>query len=182
MNLTFPTSLRGILAITCVLAGSACRSEPSAGSATADATPVGSGAERAPAQRGHGQPGPGPTSSSPAAPTSEPMRLESNDGAYLVIYRTRPAVIPVYEPFDIAVQVFDARRGHVALLDVQLAADAAMPEHRHGMNVVPQVLKNSDGTFTVTGMVFHMPGRWELYFDVTRNGVTERAQAEVFVD
>ena len=110
------------------------------------------------------------------------MRLESNDGAYLVVYRTRPPVIPVGEPFAMDVQVFDARRGQVALVDAALAADAAMPEHRHGMNVVPQVLKNSDGTFTVTDMVFHMPGRWEIYFDVTRNGVTERAQAEVFVD
>jgi len=31
----------------------------------------------------------------------------------------------------------------------------------------------------VLGLRFHMPGRWELYFDVTRDGVLERAQIDL---
>ena len=39
-----------------------------------------------------------------------------------------------------------------------------------------------DGHFTVEGMLFHMVGRWELYLDVTRGPLTERAQFEVVLE
>ncbi len=63
--------------------------------------------------------------------------------------------------------------------DARIHADAAMPEHDHGMNTKPKVRANSDGSFAVSGMLFHMPGHWELYVDVTSAGVTERAQFDI---
>jgi hypothetical protein len=63
--------------------------------------------------------------------------------------------------------------------DVRLDVDARMPEHFHGMNRAPVITARPDGTFDVRGMLFHMSGYWELYFDVTRGGVTERAQVAV---
>ena len=66
--------------------------------------------------------------------------------------------------------------------DVGLAVDAAMPEHGHGMNRVPKVAPRPDGGFHAEGLLFHMPGRWELYFDVTQGAVTERAQTDVVLE
>ena len=57
-----------------------------------------------------------------------------------------------------------------------------MPEHGHGMNRVPKVAPRPDGGFHAEGLLFHMPGRWELYFDVTQGAVTERAQTDVFLE
>lgn len=118
----------------------------------------------------------------PVVPASAPQRLESNDGTYLVVYRTRPSAIPTNEPFTVEVELFDARGSQAKISDATLMVDAAMPEHAHGMNVVPRIWKNNDGSYTATGLEFHMPGRWELYFDVTRKGVTERAQCEVWLE
>ena len=47
-----------------------------------------------------------------------------------------------------------------------LKVDAQMPEHRHGMNYRPEVKKVADGRWRVEGMLFHMPGRWQLAFEL----------------
>ena len=52
--------------------------------------------------------------------------------------------------------------------------DAAMPEHRHGMNYRPSVKPLGEGRWRVEGLMFHMPGRWELQLDVQAAGSTER--------
>jgi hypothetical protein len=38
------------------------------------------------------------------------------------------------------------------------------------------------GAYRVDGMLFHMPGYWELYFDLSREGVMERAQGAVTLE
>ena len=68
---------------------------------------------------------------------------------------------------------------HAALV---ARADAAMPQHGHGMNVAPTVKQVAPGTYRVDGMLFHMPGYWELYFDLSREGVMERAQGAVTLE
>jgi hypothetical protein len=81
--------------------------------------------------------------------------------------------------FELSVWVSTAQDRTKALNNMQLQVDAVMPEHDHGMNTKPKTSANPDGSFTVAGMLFHMPGHWELYCDVTREGVTERAQFDV---
>ena len=108
--------------------------------------------------------------------------LKSNAGGYLVRYSPKPDPLPVGELCDLEVQVLRANGSPMTTDEVVLFADAAMPHHGHGMNVVPQVTANGGGNFHVDGMLFHMPGRWELYFDITENGVTERAQCVVFFE
>lgn len=100
----------------------------------------------------------------------------SSDGGYEVRARARPAPLPLNEPFDLEIEV------HGGDENVSLAADAAMPEHGHGMNVTPRVRSLGGGRFAVSGMLFHMPGYWEVYIDLTRGGVTERAQYSVTLD
>jgi len=109
----------------------------------------------------------------------------SNAGGYVVAY-SRPNMqeMPLNDRFELTGHVFYATADvplNRRVTDVKLIADAAMPEHMHGMNVRPTVTQNEDGSFTVDGMLLHMPGRWEIYFDIKRRGVTERAQVELFL-
>ena len=97
-------------------------------------------------------------------------------GGYALRYRTDPDPIPWGEPFELEVWLLDAGPG------AALAVDAAMPEHGHGMNRVAEVEALGDGRFRAAGLLFHMPGRWELYLDVTEGAVTERAQVEVVLE
>jgi len=101
-------------------------------------------------------------------------RLESMGGGYVVEYRTEPATIPLNELFSIRATVTHAAGGPVDE-SITLTPDARMPHHRHGMNTKPVVARLGPGEFLIEGMMFHMPGRWEIYFDMTRDGETERA-------
>ena len=65
---------------------------------------------------------------------------------------------------------------------LSLEVDAAMPHHRHGMNRLPRMITQGNGRFRAEGMLFHMEGRWELYFDIVDGPLTERAQTEVFLE
>ena len=105
--------------------------------------------------------------------------MVSNDGSYYVAYTPSPDPIPLNQMFQLLVWVSPAADRTRVLSDVRLQAGAAMPEHDHGMNTRPKVGANADGSFVVGGMLFHMPGHWELYLDVTRAGITERAQVDV---
>ena len=43
----------------------------------------------------------------------------------------------------------------------------------------PRVIPVEPGKFRVEGMRLHMPGRWQIYFDVRRRGITERGQIDL---
>jgi len=86
--------------------------------------------------------------------------------------------MPASEPFDMVVRVVDAP----PINDLTLRFDAAMPHHNHGMNVVPVTTEQADGSFLVEGIVLHMGGRWELYFDIDEGGITERVQYVVMIE
>ncbi|WP_419906405.1 FixH family protein [Hoeflea sp.] len=43
-----------------------------------------------------------------------------------------------------------------------LAVDAWMPSHQHGMNYEPDIKAIGNGRYAVTNMVYHMPGLWQL--------------------
>lgn len=124
---------------------------------------------------------PDKTSPTPQSP-SPYARLTSNDRTYLVLFASDPAPIPLNESFALNVCIFDAADCSAPLSDVTLDVDAAMPAHQHGMIRQPHVRQHPDGSFTANGLLFHMPGHWELYFDVTRQGTTERAQLDINLD
>ena len=111
----------------------------------------------------------------------EGEELMTNDAAWKLRWRTEPAEIPLNEPFVIEAQVLPSD-GSRPPKELSLEADAAMPEHRHGMNRLPRMIDLGDGRFRAEGMLFLMEGRWELYFDVTTQELTERGQTEVHLD
>ena len=49
-----------------------------------------------------------------------------------------------------------------------------MPSHGHGMNYRPTVAALGGGRYRAEGLMFHMPGQWELTFIVQSAGASER--------
>ena len=105
-----------------------------------------------------------------------PREVRSNAGRYTVTFTPSPDPIPMNQQFDLSFRVAP-RQGSKEPTKVEV--DARMPAHGHGMNRVPKITRQPDGAFKAEGMLFHMPGHWELYFDVTEGGTTERAQVDV---
>lgn len=96
---------------------------------------------------------------------------------YLLTFRTDPLRIEVGEPFALVVNVC-TRRGRAAEL---VAVDASMPEHRHGMNYRATIVAKGDGRFQAEGLLFHMPGRWEIIFDVGAGDESERLTHDIIL-
>lgn len=67
---------------------------------------------------------------------------------------------PVSAPFPLSLWFCDA----ADLIDVKVTA--IMPAHQHGMNYEPEVTFVTEEIVQVDGMVFHMPGEWQIQIDV----------------
>ncbi len=96
---------------------------------------------------------------------------------YLLAFRAEPLRIEVGEPFSLLVNACTRSDKPAELV----AVDAQMPEHRHGMNYRPTIVSLGNGRYRVDGMVFHMPGRWELNLDVRDGEESERLSHEFVV-
>ena len=81
-----------------------------------------------------------------------------------VAYKTDPAKIAVGKPFSI---------------EVVACVDAGMPMHGHGMNYTPSEKKLGPGHSKFDGMVFHMPGAWQITFDVYEGDKRRRLTEKV---
>lgn len=104
---------------------------------------------------------------------SDPVRtytIESNTKNWHVEFFPHPTHIPLNTLFEMHCRVKGG--GEVRSLRV----DAAMPAHGHGMMTQSVTTFQDDGWFITTGMILHMPGEWDLYFDVDTGEAIERAQ------
>jgi hypothetical protein len=90
---------------------------------------------------------------------------------YTVVYRMKPAPVAVSRHFALELAV--CPKGGAPAPEA-LAVDARMPEHGHGMNYQTTVKALGRGRFQADGLMFHMPGRWELVFDVRGGESSER--------
>jgi hypothetical protein len=96
---------------------------------------------------------------------------------YSIMYRAVPEKIPLNQHFSLEFALC-ANSGEPPPESV--AVDAWMPEHRHGMNYKASVRPHGNGRYRADGLLFHMPGRWELIFELRAAGATDRAtQSEV---
>ncbi len=86
-------------------------------------------------------------------------------------FRTVPEIIAVGKHFAVEVAVCP-KAG--AGTPESIGIDAHMPEHRHGMNYRAQLTDLPGGRYRATGLMFHMPGRWEFIFDVRSGEKTDR--------
>jgi hypothetical protein len=61
----------------------------------------------------------------------------------------------------------------------EIAVDATMPAHGHGMNYRPKAERVAAGHFKVTGLMLHMPGRWRLTIDLYQGNRRTRLAHEL---
>ena len=111
-----------------------------------------------------------------AAPVSfgAPGRIESSD--VVVLFRTVPSPIEIGQHFTVEALVCPMPPIGAA---AGFMVDARMPEHRHGMNYRARVFRKPDGIYVAEGLLFHMPGLWQLMFDVERGGRMERLTTDI---
>lgn len=96
---------------------------------------------------------------------------------YMLAFRSDPPQIELGEPFALLLNVC-TKSGEPAEL---VAVDAQMPDHRHAMNYRASIVAGQDGRYRAEGLVFHMPGRWELTFDVRAGEESERLTHEIIL-
>jgi hypothetical protein len=90
---------------------------------------------------------------------------------YTLAYRAKPAPIAVSRHFALEFAVC-AKDGKI--MPDSIRVDAHMPEHRHGMNYKASVKPAGNGRYIAEGLMFHMPGRWELVFELNAAAQTDR--------
>jgi hypothetical protein len=96
--------------------------------------------------------------------------------SYTVAWQTAPSPPRVGEHFVVDFAVCPKAGARPA---GSVAIDATMPDHRHGMNYRPSVAALAPGRYRAQGLLFHMPGRWVVVFDIVAGTATERASAEI---
>lgn len=90
---------------------------------------------------------------------------------YEVAFRPDPAIaVASHFALDLVVCPKAGRT-----LPTSVAVDAWMPAHRHGMNYRPSVTATGAGRWRAEGLMLHMPGEWELRFDLGAGNARERA-------
>jgi len=104
-----------------------------------------------------------------------PGRVESS--GIVVIFRTVPPVVELGRHF--AVEALVCADGATPTLT---RVDAEMPEHRHGMNYRPTLHGNGAGRYVAEGLLFHMPGRWQLLFEIERDGRRTRLAGDILLE
>ena len=85
-------------------------------------------------------------------------------------WRSEPAAIPIGAHFSIGFHLCGPPVDRVGVR-------GWMPDHRHGMNYRPAVTLNGLSG-AAEGLLFHMPGRWQLILDVRGAAGREKLTAE----
>ena len=89
-------------------------------------------------------------------------------------WRSEPADLPIGAHFTIDFHLCGPPVDRVGV-------DGWMPDHRHGMNYRPAVtLEGLSGT--AEGLLFHMPGRWQVILDVRGAAGREKLTAETVLE
>lgn len=96
---------------------------------------------------------------------ADARRIDS--AQFQLAYKLLPDPVPVGKHF--AIDMVLCPKGN-ATLPAELRVDATMPEHKHGMNYRPSVKTLAPGQYRAEGLMFHMPGRWELVFELRGPG------------
>jgi len=96
-------------------------------------------------------------------------------GRYRVKVTKTPAVIPINEihTWTVYVETADSR----PLIGAKIEVGGGMPQHSHGLPTQPKVvLVLSAGVYLIDGFKFHMPGYWEVDFNIDAEGVKDKVK------
>jgi hypothetical protein len=119
-------------------------------------------------------------STAPVSP-DEYHEADSSGGTYVLWWRSDPSPIRVGEPFSVMVTVFDMR-GRQVIEEPTVQVTARMPNHDRWMEAEPTVKRAFRGQYIAEGLLFDMKGVWELYFDLSSEGITERVEFELLIE
>lgn len=119
-------------------------------------------------------------SAKPLFSATSGTRELSNGGRYLLTFEPGTKPVALNEEFGLKLKIIPAAQGATA--PSALRVTATMPAHYHGMTREPVVTALDDGTWQVAGMLLHMPGHWQINFDIGEGNQTERAQLDVTVN
>ena len=76
------------------------------------------------------------------------------------------------------IRVIDSESKPVTMASVSI--EGGMPEHDHELPTRPKVTSEiSPGTYLLQGVRFHMPGRWEIKFTISREDQQEFGMASI---
>jgi hypothetical protein len=113
-------------------------------------------------------------------PLDFPAEVVSNGGSYVASdMRLIGDTILVNAPFGFTFVVKEKAGQFPVTGPFAVTCEAIMPDHNHGMNYEPEITIGENGSVSIQGMRFHMPGEWQVHIDVTENAVTERIQWSV---
>ena len=102
-----------------------------------------------------------------ACTSTPPQEGYTEQGGYYIVFDTTPSTIPFKEYFDVTVGVFEDEAQTTLLNTVDVLVDSTMPEHDHGMNVVPIHTLNDQGYTVASGLEWFMTGTWQMEFYIT---------------
>lgn len=101
-----------------------------------------------------------------ACALADATRLELDHGLALW-YRIEPPPLKPARHFSMRFRVCDGDAGVEPEL---FKIDARMPAHNHGMNYHTALSRADDGSIAAAGMLFHMPGWWQVSVDLAYRG------------
>ncbi|MCA3072781.1 MAG: FixH family protein [Rhodocyclaceae bacterium] len=110
--------------------------------------------------------------------TGLPGGARTASANYTIAWRADPQKIPVGRHFSVDILVC-AKAG--AAVATAVAIDARMPSHGHGMNYKPTLKPVGENRYRAEGLMFHMPGQWEMVFDLRAGDTVERATQVMMV-
>lgn len=99
----------------------------------------------------------------------------SDRSNYQLTYRSEIEPLPLNRMHYWIVRLASADNTPVA--DARILVSGGMPAHNHGLPTAPAVAEYlGAGEYRIEGFRFHMPGAWELIFDIQHQGRRERVQ------
>lgn len=112
-------------------------------------------------------------------PVLDSARTLGDDKGFALAWRFVPAKPKIGEFF--AVEFAVCNRNAPATSET-LRIDATMPAHRHGMNFQPRIAAIGPNIYRAEGMMFHMPGKWQLAFEQRAPGGPARVTADIEIE
>jgi hypothetical protein len=102
--------------------------------------------------------------------TGERDSLRAQGARYTVYFRATPTP-EVGRHFALIISVCSLNG---AKHPESVIVDARMPSHGHGMNYRPTITALKPARYRAEGLMFHMPGIWEIAFVVRDAEIAER--------
>ncbi len=103
----------------------------------------------------------------------------SRAGTYLLKWRPVGGEVPKNKHFEIDLWLFKASDPPEPFGGAKIATRGWMPDHGHGMVRQPRSQSMGAGHYRIQGMLLHMGGFWQIFFDVVVDGQAESTQFDL---